>query len=432
MTIDLSKYLIQDDPETSKDIHIYSDQQIDLNKYISPESETGLQSFKRHATRTGSRISETVLGFPGDVVQFGKFLSEKLPKGPEFLQKEPNFIQRAGKKGLESIPSSQDLKEMTSYLSSGFTDPKSAEEELGDDITSLATSLLIPSKDPIKFKSLLSSLGMATVAKGARKGAEQLGAGEVGKAATELGTLFLTGLIGKKTADKFVSDQFKQARSKIPQGTMIETKQLVNDLDKVGEDLFKGISTSTKREVGSAVNELKLKAAGGAMPVDELVQSYHDLNERINSKKLFDELSTSERKILKHRYDQFKDKLSQSIENYGRNNPEFFDQWKKANQSYATIAQSKKVSNFLQKNIGNLPKHLAGTLLLETLMGYPKVAAGTLAGAGAVKTGELLYRIAKSPKLREHYLNILRESGNENLPAVIKNINEIDKGLKNN
>jgi hypothetical protein len=200
-------------------------------------------------------------------------------------------------------------------------------------------------------------------------------------------------------------------------------------LDNLSKDLSKGIGTPTKKEVLSAVDELRSKTSGGAFPADELVESYHNLNERINSKKLFDELNSSERKLLKHRYDQFKNKLNGEIKNYGKDNPEFYDQWLKANQAYATIAKSQKVSNFLESNIGKLPKHLAGTLAIELFLGYPRVAAGTLGGAGAIKTGELLYRIANSPKLREHYLNVIKESSKENLPAVIKNLNAMNKEL---
>ncbi len=211
---------------------------------------------------------------------------------------------------------------------------------------------------------------------------------------------------------------------------MIPTQRLEKSLISLEEELAKGISTGTKNEVKNAVQELRAKASGGAMEADELVESFHNINERYTSKKLFDELSTSERKNLKHRYDKYKNEVGKEIADYGKENPEFYKQWKEANNGFAIIAQSKKVSNFLQSKLGSLPKHLAGTVAIELFLGHPNVAVGTVLGAGAVKTGELLYRIAKSPKLREHYLSVISEASKENLPAVIKNLEALQKESK--
>ena len=409
---------------------VHDESPFDFNKYRRKSEPTKLEEFGRHAARAGARVAETVAGFPGDVVGFVKFLSEQMPETPKIFKREPNLLQRKGREYLEKLPSSQQLKEVSSYLTSGFTDPQGAMEEFGDDVTSLATSLIIPAKDPTKFKSLLKAIGTATAVKSAGRGARTLGGGPKTEAAVELGTLMLTGFLGKKMAEKFVSEQFQEARSKIPQGTMVNTQNLENSLINLEQDLSKGISTGTKNEVKGAISELRAKAAGGAMEADEIIESYHNLNERLTSKKLFDELGTSERKILKHRYDKFKYEISKEVSKYGESNPEFIKQWREANQAYATIAQSKQVSNFLQSKLGALPKHLVGSAAVELFFGHPKVAASIAGSAGAVKTGELLYRIAKSPKLREHYMKVLLEATNENLPAVIKNIDALDKASK--
>lgn len=426
---DFSKYYVNEEQEpfAPKELKDQIEEPFDFSKYAVKEPSTKLEEFGRHIARTGSRIAETITGFPGDVVNFSKFIAESLPKIPKSLKGKPSFVQEYGKKGLELIPSSNEIKEMSSYLTSGFTDPQGAIEELGDDITSLATSLLIPSKDPTKFKSLLKSLGVAATTKSVGKGIEALGGNEKVKAGAELGTLFLTGLLGKKTADKFVADQYQKAKSKIPQGTMIPTNKLTSSLESIEKELAKGISTGTKNEVKSAIAELRAKASDGAMPVEEIIESYHNINERLTSKKLFDELGTSERKILRHRYDIFKDSINEEISQYGKKNPEFYKDWREANQAFATIAQSKKVSNFLQSKLGNLPKHLTGTLAAELLFGHPYAAGATAASAASVKTGELLYRISKSPKLRQHYLNVISEASKENLPGVIKNMEFLNK-----
>ena len=117
------------------------------------------------------------------------------------------------------------------------------------------------------------------------------------------------------------------------------------------------------------------------------------------------------------------------MKDYGRYNPEFYESWKKANQAFSTIAKSKTLTNWLEGHLGNLPKHLAGSVAIELFTGHPKIAAATVGSAGAIKLGELMYRVANSPKLREHYLNVIKEMSKENLPAVIKNLEKLDKGL---
>ena len=404
-----------------------SEEPFDFSQYSSNPKNASFNEAKRHIARTASRVGETLVGMPGDFVKFIQNAANSLPKPPEFLNREPSFVQELGQKGLEKLPQSHELKEFSEKASGGLTKAQGTGEEIGDEIVSLASLLFNPVKDPTKVKSLLGALGKASLAIGAGEGAELLGAGPKTKAATELGTLFLTGLIGKKSANQFVSEKYQNAKSKIPQGDIVESGRLVNGLDGLERELSRGISTPTKDEVLKPLKELREKAKGGGVLVEDLVQSYHDINEKASSKKLFDELSKPEKKILKHRYDLLKTEVNGAINNYGKRNPEFLKEWKEANGAYSTISRSKKVSKFLENEVGAMPKHLVGTLAFELLLGHPKLAAATLGAAGAVKSGELLYRIAKNPNLQRHYLSVIEAAGKENLPAVIKGMEAMNK-----
>ncbi len=408
----------------------------DFSAYKVKEPPTTEEEVGRHLTRTGARVSEAILGFPGDMIKFSKYIAESLPKPPEFLRKEPSKLKKLGRQAIEQIPGNEELKKVSSYLTSGFTDPQSAYEEIGDEITSLATILLEPAKAVESFPKLLSTIGKAfgksAAVKGVGEGSKLLGATEGQQNAVELGTLFLTGLLGRKTADKFVSDQYQKARAEIPRGTLLDTTDMYFALEDVESRLSKGISTPTKDKVRTSLSELKAKAANGLMEADEVVQSVHDINEIMNSKKLFDELNTTERKLLKSRFDLVKNELHQEVAKLGKANPKFYKTWTEANQAYGAIANSKKVKNYLEGKIGSLPKHLIGSAALELMLGYPQAAAGTAVGYGLLKSGELLTRIAKSPKLREHYMKAIFEAGNENLPGVIKHLNALDKQAPKN
>lgn len=405
----------------------------DFSQYRLKQPPTRFEEFTRHAARTGARVGETIAGFPGDVVHLTNYLASYLPETPDIFKREPNFIQKAGAQALQSLPSSNELKEFSSHLTKGYTDPKGAAEELGDEISSLATVLINPSKAVTGFPQFLKtvggSVGKAIGVKSAGKGAELLGADESTKNKVELGALFLTGFLGKKSVDKYVGEQYDKARSSIPKGTMVNTTGLESALNQVDQLLARGLSTDTKDEVKKALSELKAKASGGAMELDELVESYHNINERLNSKKLFDELSTSEKRLLKSRYDLVKDEVENEIQKYGKSNPEFYKTWKGANDGFATIAQSKKVSRFLESKLGKIPHHLAGSLALDLFLKSPAATIGVAGTYSAIKAGELLYRIAKSPTLRDHYTKFIMEAGNENLPGVIKHLEALNKAV---
>lgn len=434
---DFGKYRVNEEIINPQQIAIKentSEEPFSFDKYKVKEPRTKLQEFGRHVARTGSRAAEAILGFPGDIVGFTKYLGESLPEIPNSFKKEPNFIQRAGRKVLESVPNSEDLKKFSSYITDGFTDPQGAAEELGDEVSSLATVLINPSKAVQSFPKFLKTLGTsfakAGAVKGAGEGAKKLGATEGQQNAVELGTLFLTGLLGKKTADKFISQKYEKARSKIPKGTVLDTTDLYFSLENVEKELAKGLSTPTKDKVKESLKELKGKSSTGLMEADELVQSVHDINEIMNSKKLFDELNTSERKLLKFRYDLVKDEAHKEISKYGKTNPEFYKEWTEANNGYGAIASSKKVGNWLQSKVGTLPKHLAGSLALDVFLGHPAAIPTTLGGYGLLKTGEFLTRIVKDPKLTNHYMKVILEGTNENLPGVIKHLDALDKEAK--
>ena len=436
MTFNFDKYLVKDGSEFQEDIQETESmtpvEPFNFDKYLVQEKglpqEIG-EEVARFSTRTASRIGETVAGMPGDVVQFTEWLNSKLPEVTSFLQGKQNFLQEKGKELLQNLPSSQDLKEWTSEISSGYTDPQGAMEEFGDSVIELASALAI-GKDPTKIKNLLGAIGKATLAKGAAKGAEELGAEELGQFGTELGTLFLLSLTDKKAAGKYVSDKYTRARNLIPKNTMISTGALQKELKGIQSELSRGISTTTKSDVKAAIQDLEGKISGGAYPAEELIESFHDINERMNSKKLFDDLSKGERKKLKFRYDKFKDSITKEIDKYGKSNPEFVKEWKEANEGFGAIAKSQKVSRFIESKIGSLPKHLVYGIGIELFTGHPKIALATAASFGAMKTGELLSRVAKSPTLRKHYLNVLREASQENFPAMVNELNKLDKGLK--
>lgn len=431
--IDLSKYLIEEEPgvsvesDTSPGIPREQTETLDISQYIEKEKPPELL---RHTLRTVSRGLETAIGYPGDIVSFSRILGEKLPKEPEVFKREPTFVQKAGQKIAEKLPTSEDIKKVTSYLSGGFTDPQSAEEKFADEFVELGTALAMPLKDPNKFLSLLKGMGKAAVAKGAKKGAEKYGFEEKGQAVAEVGTLLLMGLLGKKSADAFVSDQYKKAQQALPKDVIIPASGIEKNLEKLEKNLRKGgIITQAESSVLKDMEDFGKVVKGDIVEVKDLIPAYHKLNRQMNSKKLFDELGREERAVLKRNYDQFKDVVSKNIDKLEKGYPEFYKTWRDANQAFATIQNSKKISRNAERLIRRHP-HFSSYLAADLIFQKPIAAGATVAGAGAVKIGELLNRVSKSPTLRKHYLQTLDAVLKDNEVEFVRRMNRLEKELQ--
>lgn len=393
----------------------------------------------RHGARSVARGAETLLGLPGDVLSLAKtgvgkgvelIAGKPLPQFREALEKGPSAIQ-GDEFTPEAIPTSENLKEITGAATKGLTNPQSEIEEGFDELVSDFASLALPVKGKIPFTRALGTSLFANLGKQLVK---DFGGSETAQNATKIGSMFLAGMFRPKQADKFVDSLYKESKELIPKGTMIPSESIVKNLSHIENDLSKGLETATKDKVLRDVKTLKNKASGGAIPLDEVVQTYHDINENMRAKKLFDELSKGERKLLKDRYNNFKKEVSNTIEDYGKYNPEFVNKWRSANEAYSAIAESKKVSGMVMKAAKSKHTLAASPALLVFEAMNPAMAAKTAGaiaiGYGIAKPAELAFRFAKSPTLRKYYLGVIDNSIKENLPGVITNLSKLDKEMK--
>lgn len=429
-TFDLSRYAVNEEdsnqPSQFEETPAETSKQVDLEKYASKEPESNLEAAGRHLYRGASRVAETALGLPGDTLRLAENLVfggyENLT-GADLSEFRRSLEDTAA---FKILPSSSQLRGVQKEASGGMTEPTpdSFEKDV-DDSLKLATSFLMGGA------GVARSLASALFGKGASKIAKEFGADEFGQNAVELGTSFLAHNLNPGVAKRAKDNLYKAADNAIPSNTMVQTESYANNLDKLSQVLDKGAPTATKDAVMKVVNHLQKRSKGGAIEVEELVQAYRDINQTLNSKKLFEELGTTQSKILRSQFEDVKGVIRKSLEDYGQHNPEFYKYWTQGNAANAAIAKSESMKNWLKSNINHFSAKLAGGVALEALMGYPEAAVATALGAGAGyganRIRETVNRFMRSPVLRKAYLDAMKNAADHNLPATVQSLERLEK-----
>lgn len=407
------------------------------NPYISlidklpqqQEPESLMGKVHRNVARSLARATETVVGLPGDIAslpkKLAKYSMEKLTgkEHPEFDQ--ANEILKYAIPGL-NLPTSNEVRQGLEKIGGEYLKPQNKKEEFSDNIVSDLTSLLVPVKGKIPFAK---SLGIAIGSNIAEKGAELLGAEEGGQAATKIGSTFLLSMINPKGAVKYADDLYKKAKSVLPNKAITPAFELHNDARKMLADLSKGGSADYKTAAQTKLKEIQKKITNGVIPVDELTEFKISVNNARS--KLFSDftIDKSTKAKAKRNLDGVSKILDKTIDQYAKTNPQWGKYYKDANESFSAITQSQKVSKAIGKLIKKNP-HLSAVALGAKLFFVPHSAPALATGYGALKTGELMARIAKSPVLREYYQDAAKAAIKDDSALIIKNLNKLDAGLK--
>ena len=386
---------------------------------VVEETPSLKEEVRRHTTRTGSRIVESLAGLPGEAKGMGLSLAKK---GLE------NFgAPRAAKalKGFEG-PTSESLRDLSTKIFGEKVTPHNEKEKLIDDIVSDAAVLAIPIKGKIPFAR---SIGTAIAGNVSEKVAKELGIGEKGQAAAKIGTFFLAGLSGKGGVKKYWKQQYKLADEAVPKRALMDSNKIDRQLDVLSRKLRKGgVETPSQKFVEKPIKDLQKLTRGGEMRVEDAVEAKKKINELRSS--LFDEVKgRSGQKGARTRLNDIAAFLDEGLAKYGKENPTFMEHYKNANEAYAGFHQSKKVGNWISSAIPGGKKGKASLLLAEVLF-KPASLKATLPGFAAFKGGELLTRMFKNPTLRKFYGNLMKDAIDENKAGFLRNLTQLQKGLQ--
>lgn len=392
--------------------------------------------------RLSARVGETLLGIPGDLRETFTaiatgipeyFAGEELPRYREAVESIPSALSKTpgimgtGAALLAQAPTSQEIREgVTQRFTGDYLEPQTEMQALGDEIASDFASLLLPVKGKIPFAR---ALGSSLIANAGSEVVKQFG-GQEGKDYSKLGLLFATGLVGNRQggAKQYIRNLYNEMEKAVPAEAQISAKPLLNKLGNIEKALKKGDPKDpSKQIVFQKINAVNDKVRKGNIRVDELIELNKSTNEAIFDSR---DLSRGANKLY-----EVRDSIHQAIKEYGSSNPEFLGKWKDANEAYAATKMSRKVSDFITKNIK--PKdyaYAASALGLGGLAAGKGAALSTLGGAAgigaAAYSAEIMKRITQSPALRKYYSNVVSGALKGNAASMSRAMNQLNKGLE--
>jgi hypothetical protein len=402
-------------------------------KKTEKKEESYLESGIRNISRTGARAFETAGGLPADIFSGISGLAnagiEKLTGHKDVLPTKiplesllyaSPLAPFAGISAENSfnLPTSEDIREnITQPLGGEYINPQSDAERFSDEVVKDLVPLLLPVKGKIPFARALTAAGLGNLAQEFTK---QSGGGEGKQFGAKIGTQIATMLVGPSGIKNYMNSLYKTAESSIAEGAAISASPIENSIGRIKGILERGISTPSKDAVGSIIKGIEGKIKSGYIPVKEAIEIKRNINEIVGElrgargvTKLLPTLTNS---------------LNETINNYGRGNPQFLRSFREAEGVFKGTNEASKITSFLQKNV-TAEKFLSPLtgVLLGIHSGPTIKTLGALFGAkGALPIVESIFR---SPAVRRYYGKSLIAAAKHNIPNVVKNVKALDKVL---
>lgn len=379
------------------------------------------QSIAKNAIRTAARAGEIVLGGPGDLAKFASELNAKDYKGLSEVQNAGQWLKKV-------LPSSTAIREFNNKITGGYTEPSSDLQRKADEYVSSVASFFSPLDAMGKAKvgaKLVKTAGWALAGQLGKETAAQVTKDKATQEYARIGTQLLASMISPSKAKNFINSMYTESESFKPSTASIPNNNVINHIQKAESILTKGMDRPGTAEALARLEKFKKTASQGLIPVEDLINDKKSLN------KWYYKHSPSERKELDH----VKKAIHDSLSEYGKENPSWYNKYRAADSAHEIFEKSKKISNFIEGKAKKFGMHGAvSTGTLETAMtigGHgailPKFALTAPLGFGILKSGEALYRGFNNPSFGHLYLQTLVSAIKEDGQALARNLSRLEK-----
>jgi len=375
---------------------------------------------ERHITRSASRIAETIVGFPGNVINTAKFLGNLLPEPPSFLKKSETFTQKYGKKALEMIPTSDDLKKSSQDYFGLWTTPLNEKEKVSDEVVETFTNLMIPLGQQQTWLRSISAAAGGVFAKVLSK---EYGAPEWLQESIKFGTTIGISVFNPGGAKEYSSNLYKLADQAIPDTVSVPGKNLLGSLGNLRTNLAKGGGEMEKNsalvikwvdKISDHINQnagrLNIKEGQAfAKNINSVMGDWETLE---RAKKLFPVIQKEVRNTMQQVESTF---------------PEYWKLYKNADEAFGAVAQGSQISKRVEDAVKKSPLKSELGILMSSAAYDPRLTAGYVAGRALMEATDILSQYARSKVLRGYYNKMLMQGLNNNKTALLSTVKKIDK-----
>lgn len=371
-----------------------------------------------------ARGTEGAIGLPGDLLSLGV-------SGANWATKKLTGSEIPGAQTVQDyLPTSENVRKAGKYLFGNKFEPEKGEDGFWDKVASDFGSYIVPIGGAVKLGTAATRALAGNVAS---EGAKMAGFGETGQAIAKLTTNMLSMFPGSSRYFNNKSNQaYEAAKSAIPQGAVTKAKDLEKDLLGFEKEfILKGDSTTpAKKFLQERVNAVGNKISNDIVPVDEIWELKKDFNQLWKNGEVPQESRYAFGKLI--------DKLGNTLQDYGKVNPIFGENFNVAEDIFKGFRRMDDVSKFITKNtnLTNLIKKGIKSPTASSLLGgltyatpaslaTKSVIGGTAFGLGqVVKYGNF---IKNSSEARKTYGDILKYSAAKDITNAAKSIKKFDK-----
>jgi hypothetical protein len=406
----------------------------EFNEFFNSPEET---PFEKGLGTTLRGASSVALGTPGNIAQ----LIKKSGKGVyDFAANILGLPESPKEEGMHLLPTTSDIEKGFDAVTEGRYAPSEEEKpyyEAAQDIT----SMFMPGSGPLKA---WQRVGIPIAGQLAKEGIKKVGGKETAQELGKMGIVMGLSVASLANGERYAGNLMAQAESMMPSGRMIDATPIQNTLNQLkGSTWYRGADLPSTRAARQLIKAIEENIVNGQIEGKMAIELRKNANELQKNLGAFDVFTKQDKKKAIKLLNEAKDAIMGGLEHYGTTiDPVFWKATSQANQAYSVMAKSKVIGNFIEKHAPGLKSKTAkglfgggalgtaATALIKAPLVSAGAASGAIAGIGAIKTSQILYRVMANPKLREYYTNVLHYAAKENSKAMASNLQKLDEALQ--
>ncbi len=399
-----------------KSTNAIGEESIDTQERTPFQQKT--DEIERHVLRTGARVGESLLGLPGDIASLGLGAANYLSSGaiPNYEQIQENLPV--------SLPTSQQNREFLKEKTGGYLEPQGKLEEFADEVASDLSTLLLPVKGKIPFKS---AIARALGSNAAAYFTKELGGGPLAQAGAKIGVSLLAGLPGIRGKMETTMNQgYDQARKSAAKGTA-NTSALSSKARKIYDAASRGDSPNKDfiKERARAVERI---ADTGKASIADITTLKQDLNRQLRENAA--DLSKNDKRII----GTLLEDVRGILDKYGKTNITFGQNFNQAEDIYKGLNTQSYVSEVLDKYLS--PTNIKNPYVKAVLYGagafHSPLTAIKIAGAsyGSQQIAKTFDLFKNSKEAQKYYREFLTQALKNNGPAAARAAVKLDEAAQ--